>query len=188
MKREFAVDEWLGATVLALVVIAMSVLALIGEAHASEESTTLRALQAMPVHESDKDEPALERAERLGYLAGAIDGVARDQLERAALLVIVREESGLARFVDLDWPKCREGRGGWCDSGRAFGVAQLHGMKRTETRAEQMRVALSRWRHHRQRCGSVAGAFAGYGSGSSCAVTKQASERASMARKLASRL
>lgn len=162
--------------------------ALSGLAHASEPSTTLRALQAMPVHETDSDEPALERAERLGYLAGAIDGVARDQLERAALLVIVREESGLARFVDLDWPKCREGRGGWCDSGRAFGVAQLHGMQRTETRAEQMRRALSIWRHHRQRCGSVAGAFAGYGSGSSCKVTKQASDRAAMARKLAASL
>jgi hypothetical protein len=120
----------------------------------------------------------------LGYLAGAIDGVARDRLERAALLVIVRGESGLARFVDFDWDKCREGHQGWCDSGRAYGLAQLHGMLRTETRAEQMREALKRWRYHRARCGSVAGAFAGYGSGSSCVVTKQASERAASAKRL----
>jgi hypothetical protein len=157
-------------------------------AHGAEPSSTLVELQAMPRHHTDADEPDIDRAERLGYLAGAIDGVARNALERAALLVIVRGESGLARFVDLDWDKCRNGLQGWCDSGRAFGVAQLHGMLRTETRAEQMRVALSRWCHHRQRCGSVAGAFAGYGSGSSCNLTAQSIERAKSAERLAGKL
>jgi hypothetical protein len=157
-------------------------------AHGAEPSRTLAALQAMRRHHTDVDEPELERAERLSYLAGAIDGVARDALERAVLVTIVRGESGLARFVDLDWDKCRLGINGWCDSGKAFGPAQLHGMLRTETRAEQMREALKRWRYHRQRCGSVAGAFAGYGSGNSCALTAQSIERAKSAERLARKL
>lgn len=188
MKREFEVSEAIGAAVLAAVVFAMCAFALIGTAHGATESSTLRALQAMPRHSSDADEPEAERAERLGYLAGAIDGVSSNATERAVLLVIVRGESGLARFVDFDWDKCREGHHGWCDSGRAYGLAQLHGMLRTETRAEQMREALRRWRYHRQRCGSVAGAFAGYGSGSSCSVTEQAKERARQVERLAGRL
>jgi hypothetical protein len=157
-------------------------------AHGAEPSNALVQLQAMPRHHTDADEPELDRAERLWYLAGAIDGVARNSLERAVLLVIVRGESGLARFVDLDLPKCREGHQGWCDSGKAFGVAQLHGMKRTETRAEQMREALKRWRYHRARCGSMVGAFAGYASGNSCEPTAQSIARAQAAREMARRL
>jgi hypothetical protein len=187
--KEFEVKEWVGACALGAVVLAMCLFALMGEAHGSEPSTTLRALQSMPRHSSDADESAEARAERLGYLAGAIDGVARDRLERAVLVTLTRLEGvSAARFVDLDLRWCREGVAGWCDGGRAFGVMQLHGMKRTETRAEQMRKALALWRYHRQRCGSVAGAFAGYGSGNSCAVTKQAEERAQAAERLAGKL
>ncbi len=169
--------------------VALSVwLGIMGLANASE-SATLRALQAMPRHSSDADEPELERAERLGYIAGAIDGVARDRLERAVLLVLVRGESGLARFVDLDWDTCRNGVGGRCDGGKAYGMTQLHGMLRTETRAEQFAEALKRWRYHRARCGgSIAGAFAGYGSGSSCKLTAQSIERARSVKKLEGRL
>jgi hypothetical protein len=173
---------------LAALIFIFAALLYVPRAHGAEPSKTLVQLQAMRRHHTDKDEPELDRAERLGYLAGAIDGVARDALERAVLLVIVRGESGLARFVDLDWDKCREGHQGWCDSGRAYGVAQLHGMLRTETRAEQMREALKRWRYHRQRCGSVAGAFAGYGSGNSCTLTAQSIERAKSAERLARKL
>jgi hypothetical protein len=170
---------------LAALIFIFAMLLFSPRAHGAEPSRVLQALQAMPRHHTDADEPELDRAERLGYLAGAIDGVARDSLERAVLLVIVRGESGLARFVDLDWDKCREGHQGWCDSGKAYGLAQLHGMLRTETRTEQMREALKRWRYHRQRCGSVAGAFAGYGSGNSCALTAQSIERAKSAERLA---
>lgn len=170
--------------------VALSVwLGIVGLAHANE-STTLRALQAMPRHSSDADEGETDRAERLGYIAGAIDGVARNRLERAVLILLVQREGvNAARFVDLDWDTCRNGVKGWCDSGRAYGLTQLHGTLRTETRAEQFAEALKRWRYHRQRCGgSLAGAFAGYGSGSSCKLTAQAVERAEIVRRMAGRL
>lgn len=152
-------------------------------------SKTLTALRSFPVAVDDRDEPADERAARIAEIAEAIDTATKSRLERAVLIVLVGGESKLARFVDFDLPKCREGHQGWCDSGRAYGLPQLHFMQRTETRLEQMQTAIRRWRGHRDRCrrhvpDDIAGGFAGYGSGGKCDLTKQSIDRAKQVREL----
>jgi hypothetical protein len=176
---------------LVLVVALQVVGSLVGLAHAEEEPRTAAVLLALPRHETDRDELDGDRAQRLTEHGTAIDSATRDRLERGALVTLAsREGVNLARFVDLDEPKCREGRAGWCDHSKAWSVYQLHGTDRTGDRAWAAREALSRWRFHGTRCARmgfdrVVGAFAGYATGGKACDTADARERATEARRRA---
>ena len=122
---------------LCLICAALSSLALAGLAHGSTPSKTLVELERVHVHTTDKDEDQGERKKRLTVLAAAIDLATASLDERAWLIMTATRESGLARYVTEDHPRCSEGHGGWCDSGRAFGAWQLHATQRDLTHAEQ---------------------------------------------------
>jgi hypothetical protein len=127
---------------LCLICAALSSLALQGLAHGAE-STTLAALSRAPIHRSDADEAPEDRRKRLQEIAVAIDSAASDLDLRAWLIMTAQRESALARYVTDDGPKCRDGQGGRCDSGRAFGAWQLHRMTRQESYTEQAIEAVS---------------------------------------------
>jgi hypothetical protein len=179
---------------LVLVVTLQVVGCLVGLAHAEEQPRTAAALLALPRHETDRDELDVDRTARMTEHGTAIDGTTADRLERGALVTLAsREGVNLARFVDLDEPKCREGRAEWCDGGRAWSVYQLHGTDRTGDRAWAAREALSRWRFHGTRCARmgfdrVVGAFAGYATGGKACDTADARERAAEATRRAGAL
>lgn len=174
-----------------------AVLCVAAVALGSEPSPTLRALESMPVHVTDRDEPEEKRSRRLREIADAIDSATEDRLERAVLLTLVRYESGAAAYVHEG--RCSDGPRGEreCDHGRAVGHWQLHASERypeiPDSIEEQARIAVTLWRGARSRCrGSVtddiAGAFAAYGTGGKCAPVAWAQHRADYARRLAGRL
>jgi hypothetical protein len=158
----------------------------------ADETPTLRVLRGMPVHYSDRDEPADSRGKRLERIAHAIDGATDDKLERAMLVIMAARESHLARFVDLDEPPCREGHKGSCDSGRAWSIFQMHGTDRTGTRRDAANIAIEHLRRAGNYCASrghdrVIGSYALYGSGKWCS-TSSAKERALAAKQLVGKL
>jgi hypothetical protein len=112
------------------------------------------------------------RSARLADHARAIDAATDKRAEKALLIMTAWSESKFARFVDLDEPKCRDGIGGWCDKGRAFGVLQLHDTARDITRTEQYRLGIEAMRRAGNSCRSVGdwweGAVSQYATGSTC--------------------
>lgn len=126
--------------------------ALSGLAHGA--GSTLAALERIPVHVSDRDEPSEDRRKRLAAIAEAIDAATTNLDERAWLIMTAKRESGLAAFVTEDHEPCKRGRGGRCDSGRSFGAWQQKRMLRTETHAEQAVEALKRFRRAANYCHS----------------------------------
>lgn len=189
MRNDFDVAEWLGALVLGLVVVAMVVLVLMGAAHGATRSKTLDVVQGFARWHEDRAEADADHEARVEALVEAVDGATSDRLERAELLVMMREETHLAAFVDLDAPRCRDGRTGWCDRGRAWSVWQLHGTDRTGDRAWAAREALRRLRSFAGYCARlghdpVVGAFAIYATGARC-ETANGKARAAMAREMA---
>jgi hypothetical protein len=130
-----------------LVVILVSAVALVvmtwAKLSRGSESSTLAQLEAAPVHKSDlgKDPETIQARRR--EIADAIDYATKERLGRAFLINTAIQESHLAEHVTEDHESCKEGKGGICDSGRAFGAWQLHGMKRTESKREQAVKALS---------------------------------------------
>lgn len=150
-------------------VLCTSLLSLAGLAYGAERDCTTAThcalMELAPWHE-DADEP--NRAERILDIADAIDAATVDPVERAFLAMTAYEESRLAKFVHLDEPKCREGRGGWCDDGKSFSPWQLKKMSRTETVSESAVVALTRYRQVLNACGNIAGAISMYATGKTC--------------------
>ena len=100
------------------------------------EGATHCLLMSFPRHVSDKDEPEAERWERVKQIASALDAATSNRIERAWLAMTIFEESRMARYVDLDWPKCRDGEGGQCDGGRAYGLTQVHNTNRKMSRKQ----------------------------------------------------
>lgn len=124
--------------------------ALSGLAHGS--GSTLAALERVPVHTSDRDEPQEDRRKRLAVIAEAIDSATANLDERAWLIVTAKRESGLAKRITEDHDYCRLGRGGACDGGRAYGTIQLHGVSRDLTQAEQFAEGIARLRRGANYC------------------------------------
>lgn len=120
--------------------LVLSIGAFAGLANGSEdldcEGATHCLLMSFPRHVSDKDEPGAERWERVKQIAKAIDAATSKRIERAWLAMTIYEESRMARYVDLDWPRCREGKKGTCDGGKAYGVTQVHGTDRQLSRKQ----------------------------------------------------
>jgi len=149
--------------------------------------STLAVISAWPPHVSDADEDPTKRASRLTEIADAIDGATGDRQERAALLTLIRYESGAASHVQRGECKPHE-----CDKGRATGIYQLHGDVPVELAGQTSR-ALGVWRFGFKRCARshpdpIAGAFQSYGSGGHCAPSKWSAKRAATMRGLVSRL
>jgi hypothetical protein len=169
---------------LCLICAALSSLALQGLAHGAE-STTLAVLSRTPIHRSDADEAPEDRRKRLREIAVAIDSATSDLDLRAWLIMTAARESGLARYVTDDGPKCRDGQGGRCDSGRAFGAWQLHRMTRQESYAEQAIEAVRRFKMAANSCRARGsdywlGGISRYATGASCDWTEAAERLASM--------
>lgn len=177
----------LGAAVVGALLLAW---ALSGLAYGKE--TTLAALERIPVHTSDREESGEIRRARLVTIADAVDRATSDPDERAWLIMTARYESGLAAFVTEDHPRCKDGQGGRCDGGRAFGAWQIHRMARTESKAEQATTALRLFRAAARRCSRMGhgywlGGISGYARGSSCTWEK-AEERLESLRTIRGRL
>ena len=167
---------------------------------------TLKLLEEVPIHETDKGEPEWPRHARMTRKAVAINDATRDHGEqwidpdaRAALITLARYESHLALYVYEN--RCADGpRGKYeCDSGKAKGIFQIHANRDwpeipddVETQAI---IAAKLWRGHYYRCARsmpeadrVAAAFAAYGSGGTCAVSEWAETRAHYWRGIRARL
>lgn len=135
--------------------------------------STFAALERITVHTSDRDEAPEDRRTRLREIAAAIDTATSNLDERAWLIMTARFESGLARYVTEDGPRCREGHGGRCDGGLAFGAWQIHRMARTESKTEQATTALRLFRAAAIRCSRTGqeywlGGISGYARGMAC--------------------
>jgi hypothetical protein len=138
---------------------------------ATAGETTLSVIERMPRHHTDADEPREKRERRMFALAEAIDAATPDPRRRAALLTLLRFESGAAAYVQEG--RCFDGPRGKleCDAGRAKGPWQLQGSRSFEIPdelAEQARIAASRWGGALRDCGTISGAFARYGRGNGC--------------------
>src|SRR5690606_38153628 len=155
---------------------------LVGIHHALAGMSTLAALERMPRHVTDIDEPDEEPSARLAELAEAIDAATPDIRRRAALVTLVRFESHAARYVMegrcADGP-CAEREG---DAGRGKGAWQRHADARHPeipySLAGRAKIAVALWSYARRECGSDAGAFSLYGSGGSCDIKGWPEERA----------
>lgn len=159
------------ASVLLLVMFARAAKAEEGDLEC--EGATHCVLMSLPRWHEDMDEPYTERWERLKEIAGGIDAATQNRTERAFLVMTAYEESRLAKFVHLDLPKCREGKGGWCDRGRSFSVWQLKRMTRDETVAESAAVSLRRFKRAANYCAArghdrLEGGIAMYATGNFC--------------------
>lgn len=178
---------------LCLICAALSSLALAGLAHGTEpETRTESALHRVPVHRSDADEAPEDRRQRLRDIAVAIDSATPDLDLRAWLIMTAQRESGLAAYVTEDGPKCRDGQGGRCDSGRAFGAWQLHRMTRTESYTEQAIEAVRRLKMAANSCRARGsdywlGGISRYATGASCDWA-EAKERLASMRSIRGRL
>lgn len=134
---------------------ALCALLLISAARADEPdcvTITHCAVMSLPIWHEDTDEDPAEQSSRLLNLANGIDTATGDRLERALLIQQAHSETRFANFVMTDAPRCREGLGGWCDGGRAFGPWQLHFTDRTETLAEQAEAAIRQLRYGGTYC------------------------------------
>jgi hypothetical protein len=154
-----------------------------GLAHGA--GSTLAALERIPVHTSDRDEPSEDRRKRLAAIAEAIDAVARDRLERASLIELGHRESHFAEDV--------------CDGSRLGDRDRAHGCWQTWTAVAlrggveaQADLAIAALRKAGNYCAArgydrLVGAFALYGTGQICDAPF-ARERAARALTLAGRL
>lgn len=166
--------------ILAAVIWIVGVLSSLGLAQTKTEAAIRRFV---PVHRTDRDEAPEAWSARVTELGAAIEVVTKDPTERAFLIVTAREESGLARFVWFDEPKCRTRGSKWCDGGRAFGIFQLQGAPgrtRDLTLLEQTAAALSRYRKAFGTCKTLDGAIAQYATGRSCSWSGAAARAASV--------
>lgn len=178
-------------------VLCTSLLSLAGLAYGADRDCTTAThcalMELAPWHE-DREEDPRTRYDRLWDHSLAIESVTDNKTERAWLIQTAWNETKLARFVDFDEDKCRLGIGGWCDSGRAFGVTQLHDTDRDLIRAEQYAEALKRFRRAANYCVARGhdywtGGTAQYGSGKHGVCTwKNAEKRVVMMRKIEGRL
>ena len=176
--------------------VVLCALALAGVAY-GKASAVRRVLDSMPVHVTDKGEAPEKRGARLDAISAAIEGATQVPIERAALLVLARRESGLAAYVFEH--RCSDGPRGEreCDSGKAKGVFQLQPNRMhpeiPADVASQAKIAIAAWRYGMHRCShsvpdDIAGAFDSYGSGGGCAPTEQGKSRAAETRAYAGRL
>lgn len=193
MKRVRTSDP-VATLVLFSVWLFVLLLALFGasQAHASGASTTLAVLESFPVHVTDAEEPEEKRSRRLREIATAIDAATDRPTERAALLTIVRFESGAAAYVHED--RCADGPRGKleCDSGQAVGHWQLHGEVPSELGAQASK-AVALWRFGLSRCrrahpDPIAGAFQSFGTGGKCSPSAWSKKRADTMRRIVERL
>lgn len=165
-------DPDLRAVALFVVVqFAMAFAALV--ALAGETSKTFDAINELTRSEHDVDESELDRRARLKEIASAIDQATQSKRERAWLISLAYHESHFARYVDLDWPECKDGRTLRCDRGRAFGLLQAHNMTRLEGRGEQFELGIKRLRSGANYCKGQGfdpetGAFSLYATGKTC--------------------
>lgn len=146
-------------TIFSLWLFLASIIALLmfGTARASDldcEGATHCVLMSFPRHHTDAEESDLDRWDRTKAIAEAIDAATDKRVERAWLLMTARRESHLARYVDFDWPLCRDADKKPCDSGRAFGLLQIHGTDRDMTRAEMFAHGLRLFRKAGNYCGA----------------------------------
>lgn len=158
--------------IILLFITIVGCLLLVSHEGLTKESRTLAVLSSFPVHYTDKDEDSDKRAARLLELQTAVDSATRNYEERAALLTLLKYESGTAAYVQEG--RCSDGpRGKFeCDSGRAKGPWQLHG-EVPDDLSEQAALAIKLWRAARLRCSKVVpneheGAFSGYATGGKC--------------------
>ena len=186
-------------TLLCAIVLASCLVSLRG---LSDTGATLRVLQSFPVHVTDSDEDPDSRAARLAEIAQAIDAATSDPTERAALLTLVKFESGAAAYVFEG--RCADGPRGLyeCDGTpgkghKATGVYQLHANNDhpviPSDVASQSRIALRLWKSGRVSCrrvvtDEIAGAFVSFGTGGKCSPTGWSQARASHLRRIAGRL
>jgi hypothetical protein len=159
---------------------------------ASEKSKTFDAINELTRSEHDADESELDRRARLSEIAAAIDQATQSKRERAWLISLAYHESHFARYVDLDWPECKDGRTLRCDRGRAFGLLQAHNMTRLEGRVEQFELGVKRLRSGANYCKEQgfdpeAGAFSLYATGKTCGWSG-AKRRVEFARRIVGKL
>lgn len=165
---------------------------LLRSAHGTTETPTESALHRVPVHRTDQAEEPEARRRRLRAIAVAIDAATEDRDLRAWLIMTAARESGLAHFVTEDGPKCKDGQGGRCDSGRAFGAWQLHRMTRAESYAEQATEAVRRFKMAANSCQARGhdywlGGISRYATGATCEWA-EANERLASMRAVRGRL
>ena len=138
--------------------LVLSIGAFVGLAHGSEdlecEGATHCVLMLFPRHVSDKDEPGADRWERLKRIADGVDAATAKRVERAWLIQTAWHESRLARYVDLDQPRCRDGEKGVCDGGKAATVFQLHNTRRNLSKKEAAARASTVFRRAGNYCRS----------------------------------
>lgn len=151
-----------------------------------EESRTYSILNNAPVWHEDINEPPDERRARLLEIAEAVDGATSNLDERSALLTLIKHETHAARYVHLDEPRCRNGVGGRCDDGKAWGLTQLHGTDRKGTARDAMDISVRTLRFGLKRCKSWNGAFSSFATGGKCSLDM--SERVETMRAYRSRL
>lgn len=171
--------------------LAMALTALNALAEEARSKTHAVLLSFIP-SEFDADESPAARFTRLGEIADAIDSASPSLGDRARLISLAHHESHFARYVDLDWPECRDGTTRKCDRGRAFGLLQGHRMTRNETRAEQMAIGLARLKSSGNFCkgqgfSEESGAFSMYATGKICSWPG-AHSRVKLARQIVGRL
>lgn len=138
------------------------------------------ALEKFPRFYMDLEEPDKERAIRVDAIGDSINAVTDNPTERAWLIMQAWHEARLARFVDLDLPRCHEGWNGWCDNGAAWSVWQLQNTDRSGTREDAARAAIETMRQAGNHCAAQGydywiGGTALYGTGKSC--VRKASEK-----------
>jgi len=174
-----------GFLTLCAIALISIIIGLTGLAHGA--STTLAELERFRPFYMDRDELPEHRYERLSQIADAIDTATDSREERAFLVMTAWEEAKLARFVDFDWPRCRLGEHGWCDGGKTWSLWQLHGTSRDYGRVKAASLAITSYRSHKVRCGSIEGAIAGYATGGAC-VWGKAKQRAALMGRIGGRL
>jgi hypothetical protein len=167
--------------------IVWNVLAVVGSLTlaARGDGSTLAALERMPVHTTDRNEPEEDRKKRLREIADGIDGATADRLKRAMLVVLGRYESHFARDVCSG-----EGLG---DKGKAYGCFQGWVPENERGGVESQALwSLDRLEMAGNYCAArgydwVVGAFSLYGTGRTCSAP-WAHMRAQQAKTLAGRL
>lgn len=137
------------------------------------QTPTHCVLMSFPRFYMDANEDDEARSLRLLANANAIDAATDRRDERALLIMKAWKESRLARFVDLDLPRCREGIGGWCDGGRSFSVFQVRGLSRDSSRVDAAKYALEAFKRGANYCrkrghGYWMGGVAMYATGNIC--------------------
>lgn len=157
--------------------------------------SALAILEVMLAHPSWSDRH-LSRAERivaLAPLAVALDEETSDSRMLAKVLSVIENESGMATIVIRGGDCSQLPKGQRCDNGAARGFGQLHESACREAyrfkagteesiRAE-VHCVVGLLRGGEARCGSLAGAYAMYGTGHSCEY-RGAARRVATARRM----